>query len=54
MEKERKNIKKDVGFQASVAGYQKLITEMVEKIENPEFLEFLYQMLLSFKEKWGI
>lgn len=30
------------------------IIELVEKIENPEFLEFLYQMLLSFKEKWGI
>lgn len=35
-------------------GYKKQITELVEKIENTEFLEFLYQMLLSFKEKWGI
>lgn len=34
--------------------YKQKITELVEKIENPEFLEFLYQMLLSFKEKWGI
>lgn len=30
------------------------IIETVEKIENPEFLEFLYQMLQSFKKKWGI
>lgn len=30
------------------------IIEVVEKIENQEFLEFLYQMLQSFKEKWGI
>lgn len=34
--------------------YKRKIIELVEKIENPEFLEFLYQMLLSFKEKWGI
>lgn len=34
--------------------YKDRIIELVEKIENPEFLEFLYQMLLSFKEKWGI
>lgn len=34
--------------------YKEKITELVEKIENPEFLGFLYQMLLSFKEKWGI
>ena len=34
--------------------YREKIIELVEKIENPEFLEFLYQMLLSFKEKWGI
>ncbi len=34
--------------------YKDKIIELVEKIENPEFLEFLYQMLLSFKEKWGI
>lgn len=34
--------------------YKKQINELLKKIENPEFLEFLYQMLLSFKEKWGI
>ena len=34
--------------------YKQKIIELVEKIENPEFLGFLYQMLLSFKEKWGI
>lgn len=33
---------------------QKKIIEMVEKIENQEFLRFLYQMLQSFKKKWGI
>lgn len=33
--------------------YKEKIIELVEKIENPEFLEFLYQMLLSFKEKEG-
>lgn len=34
--------------------YRDKIIELVKKIENPEFLGFLYQMLLSFKEKWGI
>lgn len=34
--------------------YKRKIIELVEKIENQEFLEFLYQMLQSFKKKWGI
>lgn len=34
--------------------YKKKIIELVEKIENQEFLEFIYQMLRSFKKKWGI
>ena len=34
--------------------YKQKITELVERIENTEFLKFLYQLLLSFKEKWGI
>lgn len=33
---------------------QKKIIKMVEKIENQEFLRFLYQTLQSFKKKWGI
>lgn len=34
--------------------YKEKIIEMVGKIENTEFLGFLYQMLQSFKKKWGI
>ncbi len=34
--------------------YKEEMIKLVEKIENLEFLEFLYQMLQSFKEKWGI
>ena len=34
--------------------YKRKIIEMVEKIENQEFLRFLYQTLQSFKKKWGI
>lgn len=30
------------------------INELVEKIEDTEFLEFLYHMLRSFKKKWGV
>lgn len=34
--------------------YRKKIIELVEKINNQEFLKFLYEMLLSFQKKWGI
>ncbi len=34
--------------------YKEKIIGMVEKINNQEFLKFLYEMLLSFKKKWGI
>lgn len=43
-----------IGEECNAEYRKQKITELVEKIENPEFLEFLYQMLLSFKEKWGI
>ncbi len=33
--------------------YKRKIIEMVEKIENQEFLRFLYQTLQSFKKKMG-
>ncbi len=34
--------------------YKQKIIELVEKINNQEFLKFLYEMLLSFQKKWGI
>ncbi|MDE5588218.1 MAG: hypothetical protein K2J60_03635 [Acetatifactor sp.] len=34
--------------------YRDQIIEMVVEIKKPEFLEFLYQLLQSFKKKWGI
>lgn len=34
--------------------YREKIVEMVGKIESLKYLEFIYSMLLSFKEKWGI
>lgn len=33
---------------------QKLIIEMISKIENQKYLEFIYNLLNSFKKKWGI
>ena len=30
------------------------IIEMVEKIENEIYLKFIYDLLISFKKKWGI
>lgn len=34
--------------------YREKIVELVEKIGNPQFLKFVYEMLQSFKKKWGI
>ncbi len=34
--------------------YRKLIIEMIEKIDNQAFLHFTYNLLNSFKKKWGI
>ncbi len=34
--------------------YRNKIIELVKKINNQEFLKFLYEMLLSFKKKWDI
>lgn len=37
-----------------VKWYREKIVEMVEKIENLDYLEFIYNMMMAFKEKWGI
>lgn len=34
--------------------YREKIIEMVEKIENVRYLKFIYDLLISFKKKWGI
>ena len=34
--------------------YREKIIEMVEKIENVMYLKFIYDLLISFKNKWGI
>lgn len=34
--------------------YKQKIIEMVQKIENVNYLAFLYDMMMSFKKKWGI
>ena len=33
---------------------RKKIIEMVSKIENEIYLKFIYDLLISFKKKWGI
>lgn len=37
-----------------VKWYQKKIVEMVNQINNQDYLEFIYNMMISFKEKWDI
>ena len=34
--------------------YKEKIIEMVNRIENVRYLKFIYDLLISFKKKWGI
>ena len=34
--------------------YKEKIIEMVKKIENEIYIKFIYDLLISFKKKWGI
>ena len=34
--------------------YMEKIIEMVNRIENATYLKFIYDLLISFKKKWGI
>ena len=34
--------------------YREKIIEMVKKIKNVRYLKFIYDLLISFKKKWGI
>ena len=34
--------------------YADKIVEMVNRIENARYLKFIYDLLISFKKKWGI
>lgn len=34
--------------------YKKAIIEIIEKIDEKKVLEFIYDILNSFKERWGI
>lgn len=34
--------------------YREKIIEIVKKIDNSRYLEFIYDLLMSFKKKWGI
>lgn len=37
-----------------VKWYREKIVEMVGEIDNLDYLEFIYNMMMAFKEKWGI
>ena len=34
--------------------YREKIIEIVNRIENARYLKFIYDLLISFKKKWGI
>ena len=34
--------------------YRGKIIEMIKEIENEIYIKFIYDLLISFKKKWGI
>ncbi len=34
--------------------HRREIIDIVMRIENLDYLEFIYNMMVAFKEKWGI
>lgn len=34
--------------------YKQKIVEIINETENLNYLEFIYNMMIAFKEKWGI
>lgn len=34
--------------------YKKKIIDIVKDIENDKYIEFIYNLLISFKKKWGV
>lgn len=41
-------------YRISSPDYGELIVEMVHRIDDEKFLCFIYELLNSFKKKWGI
>lgn len=34
--------------------YKQRIIDMISQSENSDYLEFIYNMMMAFREKWGI
>ncbi len=34
--------------------YRQKIVDMANQTENADYLEFIYNMMISFRKKWGI
>lgn len=34
--------------------YREQIIEMMQTLDNSKYLKFIYDLLMSFKKKWGI
>lgn len=50
----RGGVKKDREILREKEWYREKIVEIIENTENEDYLEFIYNMMISFKEKWGI
>lgn len=44
----------NIDNQSITTDYGELIIELVSQIKDKKFLQFIYEMLSSFKTKWGI
>ncbi len=54
MDKQKENKISNICSGGGVEFYREKITEMTNCIENLDYLEFIYNMMISFKKKWGI
>lgn len=43
-----------VSWRSAMEDYRKEIIDIIEKIDNQTYLRFIYNLLISFKNKWGI
>ena len=50
----KSNQEKSVDSTRGKDWYREKIVEMIKHIECLDYLEFIYNMMMAFKEKWGI
>lgn len=46
--------RKDILSQIAKDQYREKIVKMIDEVEDMDYLEFIYNMMMSFRKKWGI